>query len=203
VQRQTGRHASVSPTGPTQLKAADGGYVTLGFPPRSARDYQALLDWLGELDLAEAFPDHVLLEMAVERGGVSIVELGQDPIVDEIWNAGRAAMAFIAAHVDARACFDGFQQRGVVCGIVNAPEEVMSDPHFVARGFPVPVEHDDLGRTVTYPGAPMLFSRSPWRIRSRAPHVGEHQGEVLGPLASSARTDEGGAPAGVSPDPAG
>jgi len=140
--------------------------------------------------------------MAVERGGVSIVELG-DPIVDQIWSAGRAAMAFIAAHVDARACFEGFQERGIVCGIVNAPEVVMDDPHFVARGFPVSVGHDDLGRAVTYPGAPMLFSRSPWRIRSRAPHVGEHQGEVLGPLASSARTDEGGAPAGVSPDPAG
>ena len=119
---------------------------------------------LAELDLPEAFPDHVLLEMAVERGGVSMVELGQDPIVDEIWNAGRAAMAFIAAHLDARACFDGFQQRGIVCGIVNAPEEVMRDPHFVARGFPVSVNHDDLGRTVTYPGAPIRFSRSPWRM---------------------------------------
>jgi hypothetical protein len=192
----------VSPTAPTQLQAADGGYVTLGFPPRSARDYQAILDWLEELGLGSTFPDHVLLEMAVERGGVSIVELG-DPIVDQLWSAGRAAMAFIAAHVDARTCFDGFQQRGIVCGIVNAPEEVISDPHFVARGFPVSVDHDDLGRTVTYPGAPMLFSRSPWRIRSRAPHVGEHQGEVLGPLDSSAQSDEGGAAAGVSPDSAG
>ena len=101
-------------------------------------------------------------------------------------------MAFIAAHVDARTCFDGFQQRGIVCGIVNAPEEVIGDPHFVARGFPTPVDHDDLGRTVTYPGAPMLFSRSPWRIRSRAPHVGEHQGEVLGPLGPPGQTGEDG-----------
>jgi crotonobetainyl-CoA:carnitine CoA-transferase CaiB-like acyl-CoA transferase len=198
VQRQTGRHASVSPTSPTQLQAADGGYVTLGFPPRSARDYQAILDWLEELGLGSAFPDRVLLEMAVERGGVSIVELGQDPIVDEIWSAGRAAMAFIAAHVDASACFDGFQQRGIVCGIVNAPEEVISDPHFVARGFPVSVHHDDLGRTVTYPGAPIRFSRSPWRIRSRAPHIGEHQREVLDRLGSSGQTGEDSAVLGVS-----
>ena len=190
VQRQTGRHASLSPSSPTQLQAADGRYVTLGFPPRSARDYEAILDWLEELGLGSAFSDRVLLEMAVERGGVSIVELGQDPIVDQIWSAGRAAMAFIAAHVDARTCFEGFQQRGIVCGIVNAAEEVMGDPHFVARGFPTAVEHDDLGRTVTYPGAPMLFSRTPWRIRSRAPHVGEHQAEVLGPLSPASGTDE-------------
>jgi len=190
VQRQTGRHASLSPSSPTQLQAADGRYVTLGFPPRSARDYEAILDWLEELGLGSAFPDRVLLEMAVERGGVAIVELGQDPVVDQIWSAGRAAMAFIAAHVDARTCFEGFQQRGIVCGIVNAAEEVMGDPHFVARGFPTAVEHDALGRTVTYPGAPMLFSRTPWRIRSRAPHVGEHQAEVLGPLSPASGTDE-------------
>ena len=182
VQRQTGRHASVSPTSPTQVQATDGRYVTLGFPPRHARDYQAILDWMEELGLGSAFPDRVLLEMAVERGGVSIVELGQDPIVDQIWSAGRAATAFIAAHVDARTCFDGFQQRGIVCGIVHAPEEVMGDPHFVARGFPTAVEHDDLGRTITYPGAPIRFLRSPWRIRSRAPHIGEHQGQVVGRL---------------------
>jgi hypothetical protein len=184
------------------VQAADGRYVTLGFPPRDARDYRAILDWLEELGLASSFPDHVLLEMAVERGGVSIVELGQDPIADQIWSAGRAAMAFIAAHVDARTCFEGFQQRGIVCGIINTPEEVIDDRHFVARGFPTAVDHDDLGRTVTYPGAPMLFSRSPWRIRSRAPHIGEHQGEVVGPLGPSGQTEEDDAAVGVSPDPA-
>ena len=189
VQRQTGRHASLSPTSPTQVQAADGRYVTLGFPPRSARDYRAILAWLEELGLSAEFPDHVLLEMAVERGGVSIVELGQDPIVDQIWSAGRSAMTFIASRVDARTCFEGFQQRGIVCGIVNAPEEVMSDRHFVARGFPTRVDHDDLGRTVTYPGAPMLFSRSPWRIRARAPHVAEHQAEVLNALDPRNRSD--------------
>jgi crotonobetainyl-CoA:carnitine CoA-transferase CaiB-like acyl-CoA transferase len=111
-------------------------------------------------------------------------------------------MAFIAAHVDACACFDGFQQRGIVCGIVNTAEEVISDPHFVARGFPVSVDHDDLGRTVTYPGAPIRFSRSPWCIRIRAPHVGEHQGEVFGPLDATAQTAGDGAPPGLSPEPA-
>ncbi len=111
-------------------------------------------------------------------------------------------MTFIAAHVDAWTCFDGFQQRGIVCGIVNAPEEVMDDPHFMDRGFPTPVEHDDLGRTITYPGAPMLFSRSPWRIRSRAPHLGEHQSGLLGPLDSSDQTGDDAA-AGLSPAPPG
>jgi crotonobetainyl-CoA:carnitine CoA-transferase CaiB-like acyl-CoA transferase len=117
--------------------------------------------------------------MAVERGGVKITELGQDPVAMEIWNAGRSSMAAIAAHLPARQCFDGFQRRGIVCGIVNRPEDLLRDPHAVARGFPVPVHHDDIGRTITYPGAPMLFGASPWRIASRAPHIDEHRSEVL------------------------
>jgi hypothetical protein len=32
--------------------------------------------------------------------------------------------------------------------VLNAPEDVMEDPHFIARGFPTRVHHDDLGRDV-------------------------------------------------------
>ncbi len=51
---------------------------------------------------------------------------------------------------------------------------------FVERGFPVDVVHDDLSRIVTYPGAPFVAPSAPWRISRRAPHVGEHNDEILG-----------------------
>jgi crotonobetainyl-CoA:carnitine CoA-transferase CaiB-like acyl-CoA transferase len=180
VQRQTGRHASVFPTAPSQVRAADGKYVVLGFPPRAASDYQTLLDWLEELDLKDEFPEWVLLQIGVERGGVKIVELGRDPVADQVWNASRGAMEVIAAHLDAYECFEGFQRRGIVCGLLNAPEELLVDPQFAARGFPTPVTHPDLDRTFLYPGAPIVFNGSPWRISSRAPRVDEHRREVLG-----------------------
>ena len=186
VRRQTGRHASTVSTAPTQVLASDGNYVVLGFPPRSADDYRSILAWLDELGLSDTFGDRVLLEMAVERGGVKITEIGQDPVAMEIWNAGREAMAMIATHLTAQECFEGFQRRGIVCGIVNAPEDLLTDEHSIARGFPVAVPHDDIGRTFTYPGAPAKFGRSPWRISSRAPHVDEHRTEVMG------RVGEGG-----------
>jgi crotonobetainyl-CoA:carnitine CoA-transferase CaiB-like acyl-CoA transferase len=184
VQRQTGRHASGTPTAKSQLRTADGGYVVLGFPPRSAADYQSILVWLDELGLAHHFPDRVLLQLAVDRGGVRITELGTDPVAMECWNAGRAAMATIAQTLNAYECFEGFQQRGIVCGIVYHPEDTVVDEHFVARGFPTAVHHDDLDRTFTYPGAPLVFGRSPWRIARRAPHVDEHREEILGWLES-------------------
>ncbi|NQZ99012.1 MAG: CoA transferase, partial [Myxococcales bacterium] len=66
--------------------------------------------------------------------------------------------------------------------IIYSPEEALEDPHFVERGFPVEVEHPELGRRVTYPGAPYKFEKSPWAISRRAPKLGEHNEEVLAEL---------------------
>ena len=51
------------------------------------------------------------------------------------------------------------------------------DPHFVARGFPAEIEHPELGRSFTYPGAPYRFTATPWSAR-RAPLLGEHQADL-------------------------
>jgi crotonobetainyl-CoA:carnitine CoA-transferase CaiB-like acyl-CoA transferase len=180
VQRQTGRHALTTMTMPTQMCCADGLYVTTGFPPRAQRDYEALIDWLVTLGLRDEFPDIVLLDLAVERGGVTIAEMATDPLAVEIFGAGREALMFIAERITADEFFHGGQTRGLACGVVAAPEEAFDSEHFVARGFPVEVEHDDLGRTYRYAGAPFLMPASPWRIARRAPHVGEHDTEILG-----------------------
>jgi crotonobetainyl-CoA:carnitine CoA-transferase CaiB-like acyl-CoA transferase len=42
------------------------------------------------------------------------------------------------------------------------------------------VAHPELGVTLTYPGAPWKLSRTPWRLRRRAPLLGEHTAEILG-----------------------
>ena len=87
---------------------------------------------------------------------------------------------FIADKLGAYEFFHGAQQRGLACAVILAPEEVFEDEHYLARGFPVEVEHPDLGRAFTYPGAPFRMPASPWRIACRAPHLGEHQDEVIG-----------------------
>lgn len=186
VQRQTGRHCSIAPTSPSQVEAADGRYVLLGFPPRAAADYRVILEWLDELGLADDFPDRALLQLGAERGGVQVVELGVDPVAREVFNAGRDAMAFIAGRLPAYECFVGFQRRGIVCGIVYSPEEAFEDVHTRARGFPVPVWAPELGRPVAYPGAPVRFERTPWRLSRRAPRLDEHRHEILAEIGDAA-----------------
>ena len=73
------------------------------------------------------------------------------------------------------------QTRGMALPVIYAPEEVMEDVHFRARGFPVTMEHDGIGRPVTYAGAPFVMDASPWRLQRHAPRLGEHQDTLGGP----------------------
>ncbi len=179
VQRQTGRHAGVNPSAPSQVQCSDGRWVNTGVPARQGRDYRALIDWLGECGLLEDFAAAPLLELGAGQGRIDLSQIATNPEVRETFQAGRDALVLLASSMPAYDFFSGGQDRGFQVGIIYSPEEVMEDPHFIDRGFRVEVEHPDLGRSFTYPGAPYLFNGSPWQIQRRAPLLGEHQAEVL------------------------
>lgn len=179
VQRQTFRHAAVRPTPPRLMRAGDGRFV-IGALPRYAHEFRALREWIVELGITDDVEEFFFLEMGVERGGVLISEIGSDPEAAAIYQTGADALRCVAAHLPAQEFFVGAQRRGLPAGVALSPEDVMEDEHFAARGFRVPIHHEDLDRTFVYPGAPFLSSVSPWRVRGRAPHVGEHQAAVLG-----------------------
>jgi crotonobetainyl-CoA:carnitine CoA-transferase CaiB-like acyl-CoA transferase len=179
LERQTGRHASNVPTQPTQVTCGDGRYLNTGMPPRRPGEFAALKRWLGELGLLEEFPLAPLLEMGIKLDTISLDQIAEDPLIGEIFAAGRDAVTLIASKLPAYDAFVGFQQRGIPVGAVLAPEEVIVDPHIVSRQFPVSVMDQRLGRPVTYPGAPYKFSRTEWSLRRPAPRLGEHNKTVL------------------------
>ena len=180
VQRQTGRHAAPTVTQDTQIQCADGRWVNTGGMLRQPGEFAAVLKWLTELGLDSDFPEAVFLEIAAARDAPLALELnGVDDQVTAMFAAGREAMVRIAAAVSAYEYFIGFQRRGIPVGIIYSPEEAFEDVHFRERGFQVSVRHDDLDREIRYPGAPYRLSASPWAITRRAPHLGEHNDEVL------------------------
>ena len=185
VQRQTGRHAAVGPTGETQMRCADGRYVNTGVPPRFPEEFAKLYRWMDQLDLVDALPEAVFLEMGANwEGPFDLSLIGTDDTITAIFGAGREALKFIATKVDAQAFFEGCQRAGLAVGVINAPEEAFENEHFKARGFQVPVYQPQLDRTVTYPGAPYQLPASPWQIQRPAPRLGEHNEAVLGQSAS-------------------
>jgi crotonobetainyl-CoA:carnitine CoA-transferase CaiB-like acyl-CoA transferase len=56
---------------------------------------------------------------------------------------------------------------------------VANNPQYAARDFFVDCEHRLAGK-VRMPAAPMIFSRTPWRLRTAAPLLGEHNAKILG-----------------------
>ncbi len=186
VQRQTGRHAGVSPSMPSQVRCADGRYVNTGIPPRRGADFTNLIEWMTTLGLLDEFPLLPLLELGVLRDRIDLSRIAEDAEVREIFGAGRQAFEFVASRIPAYDFFIGGQQRGFQVGIIYPPEELFDDPHFVARGWPVEVDHPELGKSFTYPGAPISFGAAPWRIARRAPLLGEDNAQVWSDLGLTA-----------------
>jgi crotonobetainyl-CoA:carnitine CoA-transferase CaiB-like acyl-CoA transferase len=179
VQRQTGRHAGIAPSMPTQVLCADGRYVNTGVPPRKPKDFHQMLEWLKELNLYDDFHSSPLLELGMARERIDLSKIAEDVELQAIFGAGREAYEFIASRIDAYTFFSGGQRRGFQVGIIYPPEDVFTDPHFVARGWPVPVELPEFGRTVTFPGVPIAFGGSPMAPPRPAPHLGEGNATFL------------------------
>jgi crotonobetainyl-CoA:carnitine CoA-transferase CaiB-like acyl-CoA transferase len=185
VFRQTCRHAAPQWTSSSLGPTTDDRVVHTGVPPRHKREFENLLSWLEDRDMADEYPETFFLRMGVERGGVQAWELG-DVECREIYGAGRDALKFLASKSTAQQFFIEGQTHAVPVGLLNAPEDVMADPHFEARGFHVPVRHPELGREFIYPGLPFAGTRAGGGVR-RAPLLGQHQADLSSPWAGPAR----------------
>jgi crotonobetainyl-CoA:carnitine CoA-transferase CaiB-like acyl-CoA transferase len=61
---------------------------------------------------------------------------------------------------------------------VNSPAEVAANPQYAAREYFIDSEHSAAGK-VRMPGAPIIFSRTPWRLHAPAPLLGQHNPSIL------------------------
>jgi len=76
--------------------------------------------------------------------------------------------------------YEGAMSRGIGVCPVSTIEDLLQNPQLTAREFWVEVAHPELGETLTYPGASAITSAAPFKIRRRAPLIGEHNQEVYG-----------------------
>ena len=166
VSRHTGRHASPDQSTKIQLATQDGSLINVTrsgsnlTPPR----LRMLAQWMDEHGLAQDLLDEKYLDPTV---------------LQEEAEHATEVMANFFAHMPQEELWHGGQQRDFPWGAVRSMDEIVGDPHLEDRDFFVEVEHPELGRTFTYPGAAAIYNGSPWRISRRAPLIGEHNQEIF------------------------
>jgi crotonobetainyl-CoA:carnitine CoA-transferase CaiB-like acyl-CoA transferase len=74
------------------------------------------------------------------------------------------------------------QARGAGWAPVFGPREIVESKQLAGRDYWVRVQHEDLGESFIYPGAPFKLSETPWAQRGRAPLIGEHNEQVYSEL---------------------
>ncbi|MDO8672145.1 MAG: CoA transferase, partial [Dehalococcoidia bacterium] len=69
-------------------------------------------------------------------------------------------------------------EKGCMFAPINTPRDVFADPQLKYREFWTELDHEELGARIPYPGAPCKLSVTPWRLRRRAPLIGEHNRDI-------------------------
>ena len=82
---------------------------------------------------------------------------------------------------DAFAAAETARRNGVPAYVVMRPTDLYEDPQLAYREFFVTLDHPEMGPT-PYDGPATIYSRTPQRLRSPAPMVGEHNDRVLGEI---------------------
>lgn len=85
------------------------------------------------------------------------------------WAADKSAISLAAAA----------QLRRLPYAALQPLEAALANPQLRARRFFVPVEYDAPRGSLHHPAAPYVFGQSPRQPPRRAPHLGEHDHEVL------------------------
>ncbi|MCK6564629.1 MAG: CoA transferase [Dehalococcoidia bacterium] len=169
VIRQTGRHAAHRRTEPWLFMARDGRHILCFGVGRDNASWAKVKQWYRSEGFGHQFDDPRFDSPQNRQPGRGNAEA--EEIMAE-------TARFIAAH-DAEYVYHGGQERDQAWGVVRSPDETLGDQHFWDRGFFVGTRGEGVGEDAVMPGAPYVFSATPWSLRRPAPMLGEHTAEVL------------------------
>lgn len=89
-----------------------------------------------------------------------------------------AAIAEVTRRLPSAHWIAALNEAGVPCGPINTIDQVFADPQIRHLGMAQPVRSHERGDTELV-GQPVIMSRTPSRIRTPPPTMGEHTDEIL------------------------
>src|SRR3989442_13217852 len=112
-------------------------------------------------------------------GPATFMNAKGDEVQKEIDAIEAAVTAFLMTMTKAEIYAEALKRR-ILLAPVSTVADIMASEQLAARNFFVPIVHEDLGATLSYPGPFAKLSITPLAVAGRAPHIGEHNSEVYG-----------------------
>lgn len=140
-------------------RCGDGAYVLIG--GNGDGIFKRLMRAIGRAELAD--------DPGLARNDGRVARVAEIDAAIEAWTVQRPIAEALAA-LDAAA---------VPAGRIYTVADIAADPQYQARDMIVQT-HDADGRPLKVPGIVPKLSATPGRLRTPAPRLGEHGGEVLG-----------------------
>jgi len=153
------RQGSLQWTNSACLLPCEDGYILITFN----REWEILVELLDSEGMASDLKEEKWCEDAYRRQHV-------DHIIDVLADWTRT-------HTTAE-LFELGQLMRFPWAPVCSVGEVLSSPQLKARNFFIPVDHPEASTSFVYPDIPGKFSGLSWKIRKRAPLIGEHNAQV-------------------------
>ncbi len=117
---------------------------------------------------------------------------------DDITRIEKLTCAFFVTRTKAE-LLEGALRHRVMLYPISTAKDMVESVQLESREFWTGTEHPELGESILYPGAFTRTTEAPPRILRRAPLIGEHNSEILGPLMTNNRDEPAGADRLTSP----
>jgi crotonobetainyl-CoA:carnitine CoA-transferase CaiB-like acyl-CoA transferase len=144
---------------------AGGQLASITMPP--------LVKWMAAEGMLGAFEDKKDWEAKDWTQKVDAWALTQETI--DAWED--SIIKFFANKTKAQ-IYEKAREKGMIIYPVSTTRDLAENAQLKDRDFYVEVKHPDLGEKITYLGAPYKIPEAPWKIRRRAPLIGEHNREI-------------------------
>ena len=169
------------PTVPDIYCCRDGFVLFTAERGRNGRRTRTLVEWMQEEDSCPPAVSEYDWEETITPPEDMTEEEREQRILEMVQTGFEMRKHFETFFLtkDKQELFQQAVSRGFLLAPLQSIKEVAELAQFRARGFWQEVTHPEIGETLAYPGAPFRSTSAPYRIRRRAPLIGEHNDEVL------------------------
>lgn len=151
-----------------QIWRCEDGYINMPIygGQVGAKTNRALTEWMHNEGMSDDFLQ-----------SIDWLSFDMTTLDQKTWNHIEGLMQkFFLDHSKEELYSQGLR-RGIMIYPVYTTEDIAEDAQLEAREYWVPVEHPELGETITYPGAIAKTSLTS-QVKKRAPLIGEHNQEI-------------------------